>query len=157
MTTIPTGDVHDFDFLAGSWNVHNRRLTERGVGCTTWDEFPAESRLTLHLGSVANVEEIAFATKGWAGMTVRVFNLATRQWSIYWINSQVGALFPPVIGGFAGDLGEFYGDDVDGGRPVRVRFRWSRLGPDRARWEQAFALEVQAWETNWTMEFTRRG
>jgi hypothetical protein len=152
---LGTGDLHDFDFLAGKWTVHNRRLAERGVGCTTWDEFPAETHVSLHMGSVVNVEEIVFPTKGWAGMTVRAFALATRQWSIYWINSQAGVLFPPVVGGFDGDRGEFYGTDEDGGHPVNVQFCWTRLGPDRARWEQAFAREGAAWETNWTMDFTR--
>jgi hypothetical protein len=62
---------------------------------------------------------------------------------------------PPVVGGFAGDRGEFYGEDVDEGRPVRVRFVWTRLSPDTARWEQAFSYDGGPWETNWVMEFTR--
>jgi len=42
-----------------------------------------------------------------------------------------------------------------------VRFLWERLGPDRARWSQDFALAGAAgapdgpWETNWVMEFSR--
>jgi hypothetical protein len=62
---------------------------------------------------------------------------------------------PPVVGGFAGDRGEFYGEDEDEGRPVRVRFVWTRLSPDAARWEQAFSFGGGPWETNWVMEFTR--
>jgi hypothetical protein len=88
-------------------------------------------------------------------MTVRVFNLTTRQWSIYWINSRTGTLFPPVVGGFSGDRGEFYGDDEDDGVPVKVRFTWTKLGPDAARWEQAFLRNGQSWEKNWVMDLTR--
>ena len=150
-----TGDVRDFDFLAGAWTVANRRLKVRGANSHEWEEFPATSRATLHLGGVANVDEIAFPTKGWSGMTVRVFNLEKHQWSIYWINSNSGVLFPPVVGGFRGNRGEFYGEDEDGGRPVKVRFIWTRRGPDAARWEQAFSPDGRTWETNWVMELTR--
>lgn len=33
------------------------------------------------------------------------------------------------------------GDDTDEGRPIKVVFRWTRLGPDAARWKQAFSLD----------------
>jgi hypothetical protein len=94
-------------------------------------------------------------TKGWTGLAIRSFHLGNRQWSIRWVDSRTGAMDPPVVGGFDGDRGEFYGEDMDDGRPVKVRFRWTKLGPDRARWEQAFSPDGQAWEINWVMEFTR--
>jgi NIPSNAP len=150
-----TGDVHDFDFLAGDWNIANRRLKARGVGSDEWDSFPAKSHAVLHLGGVANVEEITFLHQVSSGMTVRAFDLEKRRWSIYWISSKSGTLFPPVVGGFTGDRGEFYGEDRDGGYPVKVRFTWTKLGSNAARWEQAFSADGRAWETNWIMELTR--
>jgi hypothetical protein len=39
---------------------------------------------------------------------------------------------------------------------VHARFIWHRLGPDAARWEQAFWYEGGPWETNWVMELTRQ-
>jgi hypothetical protein len=154
-TTSLTGDVHDFDFLAGAWTVQNRRLKARGVGSTDWDEFPATICATIYLGGVANVDEIVFPTKGWSGLTLRTFDTAKKQWSIFWVNSRTGTMFPPNIGGFDGDVGEFYGEDTDDGKPVKVRFRWTRRGPDRASWEQAFSPDGVAWETNWTNERVR--
>jgi hypothetical protein len=88
-------------------------------------------------------------------MTVRTFDIERRQWYLYWINSVTGKLFPPVVGGFSGSRGEFFGDDTDDGKPVKVRFRWSRFGSDKARWEQAFSLDGKAWETNWICDHTR--
>jgi hypothetical protein len=85
-----TGDRHDFDFLAGDWTIRNRRL--RGSG--DWDEFPATSHVALHLGGIANVDEIRFPTQGWSGMTIRTFHPGTRRWSIYWADSRTGTLFP---------------------------------------------------------------
>jgi quinol monooxygenase YgiN len=151
-----TGSPGDFDFLVGEWNAKNRRLKKRGVGSSEWDEFPATLRMTSHLGGAANVDEIAFPTKGWSGMTVRTFDHARRQWAIYWINSKSGHLQSPVHGGFSGDTGVFHGDDEDEGRPIRVVFHWAKLGPDAARWSQDFSYDGgRTWETNWVIELTR--
>ena len=154
-TTHRRGGAHDFDFLAGDWRVVNRRLKVRNTGCTEWDEFPATSRAALHLGGVANVDELTIPDRTCAGMTVRHFRLADQQWTIRWISARTGDIDPGVVGGFQGDRGEFYGEDLDDGRPVKVRFIWNRLGPDAARWEQSFSYDDGPWEINWIMEFMR--
>lgn len=152
----PTGDLHDFDFFVGDWTGANRRLKQRWVGSDDWDEFPNTLSCGSQLGGVANLDYyVHFPTKGWSGMTVRTFDTEAKRWSLYWINSRIGKLFPPVVGGFSGDHGEFFGDDEDEGRPVKVRFRWTRHRPGAARWEQAFSLDGREWETNWTCEHTR--
>ena len=152
---LPTGDIHDFDFFVGNWESTNRRLRKRWVGSDDWETFPCTIRCESRMGGVVNIDEGVFPTKGWSGMTLRLFNLKTRQWSLYWINSSTGELFPPVVGGFSGDHGEFWGDDTDEGRPIKVVFRWTRLGPNAARWEQSFSLDGKAWEKNWIIEHRR--
>jgi hypothetical protein len=152
---LPTGDIHDFDFLIGDRVGQNRRLKARGVGSNEWDEFVGVSRTRQYLGGMVNVGEVNFPTKGWSGLTMRVFNPETRQWSIYWISSKRGTLDPSQVGGFTGDRGEFYGDDEDNGRRVKVRYTWTKTGPDTARWEQAFSYDGRTWETNWTSDFVR--
>jgi hypothetical protein len=152
---LPTGTIHDFDFLIGNWRSVNRRLKKRWVGSDEWDVFPNTLRCESRLDRMVNIDEAVFTTKGWSGMTIRVFNPHDRRWSLYWISGQTGTLFPPVVGGFNGDYGEFWGDDTDAGRPIKVVFRWRRLGPDKAHWEQAFSLDGKEWETNWRIEHTR--
>jgi hypothetical protein len=150
--------VNDFDFLVGSWDVVNRRLTERLVGSDDWEEFPATSTCIRPFGGAANFDEISVPAKGFHGLTLRLFDPEREEWSLYWANSRDGRLTPPVVGRFDGGVGVFYGDDVEGGRPVRVRFLWSRITPTSARWEQAFSIDGErTWETNWIMEFTRVG
>jgi len=149
------GRPGDFDFLVGRWSVRNRRLKKRHVGSTDWDEFEAVNHAWTHMNGSVSVDEIAFPDRGFSGCTVRTLDLATGRWAIYWINSTVGRLCPPVHGGFCGDRGEFFGDDEDNGRPVKVRFIWERLGAGHARWTQAFALAGGAWETNWVMDMER--
>jgi hypothetical protein len=61
-----------------------------------------------------------------------------------------------VLGRFENGLGTFLGDDTFDGRPIRVRFIWSGIAADAARWEQAFSADGGAtWETNWIMDFRR--
>ncbi|GGT09549.1 hypothetical protein ACFFV7_04995 [Nonomuraea spiralis] len=149
--------MDDFDFLAGTWDVVNRRLVKPLSGSDEWDEFPGRSVATRHFDGAASFDEITFPTKGRHGLTVRVYHPGTRQWSIYWGSSASGTLDTrPMVGGFTGDRGEFHGEETHEGRPVRCRFVWTVIGADRARWEQAFSAdEGETWETNWTMDFTR--
>jgi hypothetical protein len=144
--------MNDFDFLAGTWNVINRRL----VG-GEWEEFPGRSVATRHFDGAASFDEIAFPTKGSYGLTVRVYNPETRQWSIHWGSSASGTLdVRPMVGAFEGDRGEFYGEETSEGKPVRCRFVWTVVDEVTARWEQAFSADDGLnWETNWTMDFTR--
>ena len=154
-TTTRTGEVHDFDYFAGGWETNQRRLKQRGVGSNEWEEFPARLCMALYLDGAATVDELYFPTKGWSGLTLRTFDKDKRQWSIYWVSSATGRLDPPVVGGFDGAHGEFYGTDQDDGRPVKVRYTWSKVDDDHARWEQAFSYDNRTWETNWTADFTR--
>jgi len=149
------GRLGDFDFLVGRWRVGNRRLRRRFAGCDEWDEFAATSQAWVNLDGAASIDEIHFPTRGFSGLTLRSLDRETEQWAIYWINSTNGRVLPAVRGGFDGDRGEFYGEDTDDGRPVRVRFIWTRLGDRAARWEQAFSLDGREWETNWVMDFKR--
>lgn len=154
-TTARTGDVHDFDYFRGGWTTQQRRLKARGVDSTEWEEFPATLCMSPYLDGVATVDEIWFPTKGWAGLTVRTFDLEKHQWSIYWVSSATGRMEAPVVGGFQGNRGEFYGEDMDGDRPVKVRYVWTLVDDDHARWEQAFSYDDRTWETNWIADFER--
>jgi hypothetical protein len=154
-TLTRTGGAHDFDYFQGAWTTTQRRLKARGVGSTEWEEFPATLCMALYLDGIATVDEIWFPTKQWAGLTLRTFDLEKKQWSIYWISSASGKLDTPVVGGFSGQRGEFYGEDRDAGRAVKVRYTWLEVDNDHAHWEQAFSYDDRTWETNWTAEFVR--
>jgi hypothetical protein len=53
-------------------------------------------------------------------------------------------------------VGTFVADDTLDGRPIRVRFVWSRITARSAQWEQAFSADGGAsWEINWVMQFER--
>jgi hypothetical protein len=151
-----TGGIHDFDYFVGGWTTLQHRLKARGVGSTEWEDFPAILCMTPYLGGTATVDELYLPTKGSAGLTVRTFDIKKRRWSIYWVSSATGQLDPvPAVGGFDGDRGEFYADDQENGRPIKVRYLWTKLDHDHARWEQGFSFDNKTWETNWIADFTR--
>lgn len=162
-TNMPMTDnhdaAHDFDFYFGRWHIHNERLEQRLAGSTRWQHFEAEQECRPILGGIGNIDEFVsdqFGRTRFVGMTLRLFDRDTRQWSIYWASNRKSGLEPPVVGAFAGGIGRFEGDDLHEGVPVRVRFIWSDIGPDRAHWEQAFSADGgKTWETNWRMRMTR--
>jgi hypothetical protein len=91
-------------------------------------------------------------------MTLRSFHPEKNQWAIWWLDGRnPWSLDPPVVGQFTNGVGVFYADDQFNGRPIRVRFLWTVPQPDSPHWEQAFSSDAGAtWETNWTMDFSRR-
>lgn len=161
----PASAIHDFDFLAGTWATRQRRLRRRLAGCDDWECFDATSTVQRLPGGVANFDTLVAESwrPGWVGMSFRVYHPGTDRWSIHWMTNEGGGidaasghLEAPVVGRFDGDEGLFEGDDVFEGRPIRVRYRWTRRGEDTARWEQSFSADGGAtWELNWVMDFER--
>jgi len=147
----------DFDFYVGTWEVANRRLAKRLAGCDDWEEFPATSVARPILGGAGNMDEINFPTRGWSGLTLRLYDPERSEWALYWVGGTASSIDPPVVGRwnqkrvFVG-----YCDDRFEGRPIRVRYIWSDISDTTAHWEQAFSEDgEQTWETNWIMDSVR--
>ncbi len=152
--------ARDFDFFFGRWQVRHRRLKERLAGSREWIEFDGTSVAQPLLGGFGNVDDNVFAFDGLTvrGATLRTFDPATGQWSIWYVDSRapLGPLDPPVRGAFRDGVGTFFADDTFAGRPIKVRFTWSAVSPATPHWEQAFSADGGAtWETNWAMDFRR--
>jgi hypothetical protein len=87
---------HDFDFLIGNWKAHVRRLPDRLNNSNLGVEYNGISNHKKLLDSNANFEEFDVTstdkTLRIKAQTLRLYNPASRQWSIYLIDLDNGTL-----------------------------------------------------------------
>ena len=157
LTPSKNSSESDFDFLEGSWHVHNRKLNQRLTNCQEWTEFEATGTLRKILQGFGNIDDFitAFDGKPFEGMSLRIFNPQTKLWAIYWSDTSRYTLDKPVYGSFDGDLATFYCFDVFNGKEILVKFQWDKSDPAKPVWSQAFSPDNgKTWEWNWYMTFT---
>ena len=161
LTAAQRDGSHDFDFLIGDWKAHVRRLPERLKGSSVWVEYNGISNHKKLLDSNANFEEFDVSTSDKKlrikAQTLRLYNPASHQWSIYLVDLDNGTLeITPVVGQFNGKRGEFYNQQVWEGRAVLVRYVWLDIAPKSSRMEQSFSADGgKNWEVNWICELSR--
>lgn len=157
ITPSKTSSRNDFDFLAGKWTMDNKRLKTRLNNCTEWIEYKSTDE---NFGSILNglgnldIYRTSFnqvKDQPYEGLTLRLFNPQTKLWSLYWVDSNLGILDPPVVGSFEGNVGTFYCKDVFQGKSILVMFKWDKTDPDHPVWGQAFSEDNgMTWEMNLT-------
>lgn len=150
-----------FDFIHGTWTVHNRKLRDvTDPACDEWVEFSGSSEAFPVLQGVGHLDRMTVPEApdgpGFEGLTLRLFDPSAQVWRIWWSSSRApGQLDPPLVGRFSDGVGIFEGDDVVGGRAVMLRFEW-RADSASPRWQQSFSYDGGAtWTVNWVMTFTR--
>src|SRR6266567_3485286 len=124
---------HDFDFELGTWKIHLKRLVHPLTGSTTWVEFDGTSVTRKVWDGRSQLEEFKTDSRTAGhieGLTLRLYNPQSHQWSLYWANSKGGPIFPPQIGEFKNGRGEFYAQDMLDGKSIFVRFIWSNTTTD---------------------------
>ena len=149
---------HDFD---SSWCLEDSSEASADplTGSNTWSEFDGTSVTRKVWEGRAQLEE--FETNGPSGrgegLTLRLYNPESRQWSLYWANGKSGALsLPATVGEFNDGRGEFYDQEPFNGRMIFVLFSWSEITPNSAHFEQAFSDDGgKTWEVNWITDQTR--
>jgi hypothetical protein len=151
---------HGFDFEIGTWKIHLKRLDGRLVGSKKWVEFDGTSVTRKVWDGRANLEEfeVDSPTGHIEGMTLRLYDPQTHQWSLYWGTSKSGALAAPTIGEFKNGRGEFFDTEPSGpnGKSILCRFIWSDITPTSAHFEQSFSDDGgKTWEVNWITDQTR--
>jgi len=152
---------HDFDFEIGTWKIHLKRLQSRLTGSTTWVEFDGTSVTRKVWGGRANMDEFTAdspeTNSHIEGLTLRLYKPESREWYIYWASLKTGALgLPPTVGRFNNGRGEFYDHEEIGGRMIFVRYVWSDITPNSARFEQSFSADGgKTWEPNWICTIDR--
>ncbi|HEX6729241.1 MAG TPA: hypothetical protein VF074_04480 [Pyrinomonadaceae bacterium] len=148
----------DFDFEIGTWKTHLKRLVKPLSGSTTWAEYEGTSVVTKILDGRANLVELKVEGPSGRieGLSLRLYNPQSRQWSLNFANVSSGTLTQPAIGEFKNGRGEFYNQDTFNGRSILVRFVISNVSKEAWRFEQAFSDDGgKTWEVNWIATDTR--
>lgn len=156
--TGETGPASNFAFQTGHWNVRHRKLKRRLAGDTEWSSFTGRCQAWEIMGGAGNIEDNVFDDPAgrYRAAALRHCDPQTGLWSIWWLDGRVADLDAPMRGRFQDGVGIFLGQADLTGQPVDVRFIWSGIGLNHARWEQAFARRGgDDWETNWVMDFSR--
>ena len=149
---------HDFDFEIGTWKTQLRRLQRPLSGTTNWLEYEGTSVVSKVLDGRANLVELK--VNGPAGrlegLSLRLYNPQSRQWSLNFANISNGQLTTPSIGEFKNGRGEFFNQDTYNGRAILVRFVIIKVTDDQYRFEQSFSDDFgKTWELNWIAVDTR--
>ena len=157
----PAGDGrHDFDFEFGDWTMHLKRLVKPLSGSTEWVEYDGSSVVNKVWGGAANLGEIDISGPAGRiqGLSLRLYNPASKQWSLSFASARGGALGTPMIGGFKNGRGEFYDQETFNDRAIFVRFIFSDITANTFKLEQAFSDDGgKTWEANWIATFKRVG
>jgi hypothetical protein len=154
----PRDGQHDFDFEIGAWKTRLSRRLRPLTGSTTWAEYEGTSMVRRVWGGAANLVELDVSGPAGRieGLSLRLYNPETRQWSLNFANRRGGTLTPPTIGEFRDGRGEFHAQETLDGRAILVRFVVSDITPDSCRFEQAFSDDGgRTWEVNWIAVDTR--
>jgi hypothetical protein len=121
-------------------------------------EYDGTSNVTKVLDGRASLVELK--VRGPAGtlegMSLRLYNPQSRQWSLNYANIASGVMTIPAIGEFKNGRGEFYNQDTLNGRSILVRFVISDVTPTSVRYEQSYSDDGgKTWEVNWIAVDTR--
>jgi hypothetical protein len=157
----PRDGQHDFDWEFGNWATHVRVLRNPLSGAAPdWAEFNGTSIVKPVLGGRSNSVELSVKGEKGAieGVSLRLYNPQSRQWSLNYATIRGGAMTAPLFGGFdAKGRGRFFGQDTLDGRTIWVRFDINPISAREARFEQYYSADGgQSWELNWVAVDTRQ-
>jgi hypothetical protein len=149
---------HDFDFEIGTWKTNLSRLLHPLTGSNTWLKYEGTTLVRKVWNGRANLVELEVdgPSGHFEGLSLRLYDPQSHQWSLNFANSSGGGMAQPTIGGFKNGHGEFYDQEKFNGRAIFVRFVITEISPDLIHFEQAFSDDGgKSWEVNWIATDTR--
>jgi hypothetical protein len=160
--TTPTSALrdgsHDFDWEFGEWTSKLRR---KPAGTDRWLDYTGTTSVRPIWNGQANMVELTVRSPDgqvFKALNLRLYSPQAHQWSTNYANAAVGTMTAPSIGEFRNGVGEFYDQEMIGGKYVLVRFVISRITPTSAHFEQAISADGgRTWELNWIVDDRRVG
>jgi hypothetical protein len=148
----------DFDFELGTWRTELKLLVSPPGAPAEWADYVGTTVVTKVWGGAANLVELdASGARGRIqALSLRLYNPASRQWSLNFATARSGTVAVPSVGGFRDGRGEFHSHEVVDGRMTWVRFEIIPLGADSIRFVQTVSQDGgRTWTPNWIAVDTR--
>lgn len=148
----------DFDFHMGTWKTTLKRLVNPLSGSNEWADYEGTTVVRPLLDGRANLVELKVEGPSGKieGMSLRLYDPHSQQWSLNFANIRSGQLTPPTIGTFKNGQGVFYNQDTYNGKSIFVRFIISNITEKSCHFEQAFSGDGgKTWEVNWIADDNR--
>jgi hypothetical protein len=148
---------HGFDFLDGEWRARHRKISGTRH---EWVSFEGTVSHRALMAGTANIEEYVLNSPDGAyrALNLRAYDQKTDTWSIWWLDQRYpdGPIGPPVQGRFANGIGTFYAEYEQNGKQMRMRYIWSDITPQSARWQRAISADQgKTWESTWFIDLER--
>lgn len=148
-------ESHRFDFLAGEWIAHSRRIDEVGQ----WHETTNPWSVETVLGGCAFVDYVDgdFGSGRFRGMGSRYYEPEANRWYVTWMSTDAPGVLETWEGGFdEAGAGHFYQEiDTPDGTMIS-RIRWWDIRDDAAEWEHALSRDGgETWSLTWRMTLRR--
>lgn len=148
-----------FDWELGLWETHVQVRAPLDADAP-WMEFNGSSDVKPLSGGRANYVDLALSGPEGAkieGVSLRLYNPKTQQWSINYASMRSGEMTEPIYGSFVDGSGVFYGQDFVDGRMAMVRFVISDITETGAKFEQSYSGDGgKTWIANWIATDARR-
>jgi hypothetical protein len=143
---------HDFDFEVGTWKTHLSRLLHSLTGSTSWIEYEGTTVVRKVWCGRANLVELQVdgPADHIEGLSLRLYNPQSHQWSPNFANRNGGGMSQPTIGEFKNGAACSSVRKPLNDRAIVVRFVISHITPSSCRFEQAFSNDGgKTWEVIW--------
>jgi hypothetical protein len=146
--------IGDFDFLTGEWKIKLRKFDTSGPN----GKKERDASATVHrvLGGRVSIEELRNGDGSFWGMGVRTWHPKTKQWADHWTSAQDGVVNPPQLGQFVDGAGIFLLEELDEGKPLKIRATWDQITSRSCRWYQELSSDGgKTWARDTYMDWTR--
>jgi hypothetical protein len=158
-TTVARDGQRDFDFELGTWTIKIRRLVHPLSGSSEWASPEGYTHIVQKVwdgrASLAQLENDR-PSRHFDGLMLRMYNLESHEWNIYWGSAKTATVDAPLVGHFEHGRGEFFQHDTYQGKPVIVRLVYSEITPSSFHTESSYSADDgKTWEPNLIQTFAR--
>ena len=155
-----SGPEHGFDFNMGRWMTKIRAVAHPLSAPGAWSDLHGTHVVYRLWDDWANIGQLEVDGPGGhvEDLALRLYDRKTRQWRVYFANSQSGTLAPPMVGAFENSTASFVGLDEVNGQTVLTRNIWSEIGATSCRQDWAISTDGgKSWVPTWSSVDTPGG